>query len=57
MIPISFVSDHVETLYEIDMLYRDQAKELGMRLESSTALNCDPLFIEGLKDLVLEKSI
>jgi ferrochelatase len=55
MIPISFVSDHVETLYEIDMLYRDQAKEMGMRLESTTGLNCDPLFIEGLKELVLEK--
>lgn len=53
MVPISFVSDHVETLYEINMLYRDQAKKLGMRLESSSSLNCDPLFIEGLKELVL----
>ncbi len=57
MVPISFVSDHVETLYEIDMLYRDQAKELGMRLESTSGLNCDPIFIEGLKELVLEKSL
>jgi len=53
MIPISFVSDHVETLYEIDMLYHDQAKDLGMRLISSESLNCDPTFIEGLKELVL----
>ncbi len=57
MVPISFVSDHVETLYEIDMLYRGQAKEMGMRLESTAGLNCDPLFIEGLKELVLEKSL
>ena len=55
MVPISFVSDHVETLYEIDMLYRDQAQELGMRLESSKSLNCDQTFIEGLKALVLDK--
>jgi protoporphyrin/coproporphyrin ferrochelatase len=54
MVPISFVSDHVETLYEIDMLYRDQAKELGMRLESSRSLNCDPSFIDGLKELILK---
>ena len=53
MIPISFVSDHVETLYEIDMLYHDQAKELGMQLISSDSLNCDPTFIKGLKELVL----
>jgi ferrochelatase len=53
MVPISFVSDHVETLYEIDMLYRDQAQDLGMRLESCKSLNCDPGFINGLKELVL----
>lgn len=53
MVPISFVSDHVETLYEIDMLYRDQAKDLGMRLESSQSLNCNPTFINGLKNLIL----
>ncbi len=52
MVPISFVSDHIETLYEIDMLYRDMAKNLGMRLESTPGLNDDPLFIEGLKKLV-----
>lgn len=54
MVPISFVSDHVETLYEIDMLYKDMAKEMGMRLESTRALNDDPEFIEGLATLVLE---
>ena len=54
MMPISFVSDHVETLYEIDMLYRDMAQELGMRLESTRALNDDPEFIKGLATLVLD---
>lgn len=53
MVPISFVSDHVETLYEIDMLYRDQARELGMRLERTESLNANPRFIKGLADLVL----
>jgi ferrochelatase len=52
MVPISFVSDHIETLYEIDMLYREQAKQLGMRLESTPALNDDPVFIRGLRKLV-----
>ena len=55
MVPISFVSDHVETLYEIEMLYRDQARNLGMRLESTRALNDDPLFISGLASLVTRR--
>lgn len=55
MVPISFVSDHIETLYEIDMLYRDQAREMGMTLRCARSLNCDPLFIRGLKELVLEE--
>ena len=57
MVPISFVSDHVETLYEIDMLYRDMAQELGIRLERSPSLNSMPAFIAALKDLVLDKMI
>lgn len=55
MVPISFVSDHVETLYEIDILYRQMARDLGMRLESTPGLNNDPLFIEGLKKLVTQQ--
>ncbi|MFT5699540.1 MAG: ferrochelatase [Desulforhopalus sp.] len=53
MVPISFVSDHVETLYEIDILYRQQAKNLGITLIPSTSMNVNPLFIDGLKQLVL----
>jgi ferrochelatase len=54
MVPISFVSDHVETLYEIDMLYKDMARDMGLRLESTRALNDDPEFIEALATLVLD---
>ncbi len=53
MVPIAFVSDHIETLYEIDMLYKDMAQGLGMRLESTPGLNDDPQFISGLRNLVL----
>lgn len=54
MVPISFVSDHVETLYEIDMLYCQQAKNLGITLRSSASMNTNPQFIKGLEELVLE---
>ncbi len=49
MVPISFVSDHVETLYEINILYREQAAQLGMCLKPCTSLNTNPLFIQGLR--------
>ena len=56
MVPISFVSDHVETLYEINMLYREQAAKRGMHLNASLSLNTNPLFIQGLRSLVLQKN-
>jgi ferrochelatase len=53
MVPISFVSDHVETLYEIDILYRKIATDLGMRFERTPSLNVQPEFVRALKELVL----
>ena len=53
VLPISFVSDHVETLYEVDLLYGDQARALGItnfrRVES---LNDFPPFLDALADIV-----
>jgi protoporphyrin/coproporphyrin ferrochelatase len=52
VVPISFVSDHIETLYEIDILYRDMARGLGIRLERVNSLNTSPLFISALLGIV-----
>ena len=57
MVPISFVSDHVETLYEIDIQYREEAQELGIDLKSSASLNTNPRFIQGLKALILDQAV
>jgi ferrochelatase len=51
-IPISFVSDHVETLYEIDLLFGGEAKELGLNFRRAPSLNDEPAFIEALAGLV-----
>jgi len=53
--PISFVSDHIETLYEIDILYKGMAEKLGMRLERVRSLNTSPLFISALQQLVVQE--
>ncbi len=52
MVPISFVSDHVETLCEIDIQYKEQAVGLGMEFARTSSLNTDPTFIGSLKRLV-----
>lgn len=55
MVPISFVSDHVETLYEMDVMYKELAAELGFaRFERSPSLNDSPKFIEALASIVRE---
>jgi ferrochelatase len=54
VVPISFVSDHIETLYEIDILYKKMAASLGFRLERIESLNTSPLFISALKGIVLK---
>lgn len=56
IIPISFVSDHIETLFELDIEYRHIADELG--IESyivMKGLNDSQLFIDALKDLVINE--
>lgn len=55
VIPISFVSEHIETLQEIDIEYRHLAESVGVNnFVRVPALNCHPLFIEMLSDLALE---
>jgi ferrochelatase len=53
VVPISFVSDHVETLGEIDHEAREVAYDLGiMQFEMTEGLNNSPTFIAALADLV-----
>jgi len=54
VVPISFVSDHVETLYEINIEARDVARRLRIRgLHMTRGLNDSPTFIRALADVVL----
>jgi ferrochelatase len=54
VVPISFVSDHIETLYEIDILYKNMAQELGITLKRVNSLNIHPVFIKALADMVIQ---
>ncbi len=54
VVPVSFVSDHVETLHELDVRLAAHAREAGIQsFLRAPALNDAPPFISALKDLVL----
>jgi ferrochelatase len=56
IVPIGFVCDHVEILYDVDIEYQKLARDLGVRLERTSSLNADPLLIDALVDVVRRAS-
>lgn len=54
IIPVGFVCDHVEVLYDIDIAARGLAAQHGARLERSASLNDSPMLISALADLVFD---
>lgn len=50
--PIGFVCEHVEILYDIDIVYQSLAKKLELQLERIVMLNDSPKMIRGLAGLV-----
>jgi ferrochelatase len=54
MVPVGFVSDNLETFYDIDILYKQQAESMGMLFRRSPSLNDSDKFIEALFHIVHE---
>ncbi|MEH1951839.1 MAG: ferrochelatase [Nostoc sp.] len=55
VVPISFVSEHIETLQEIDIEYREVAEEAGIHnFRRVPAPNTHPVFINALAQLVID---
>jgi ferrochelatase len=49
--PIGFLCDHVEILFDVDILFRDYAAKLGCRLERPESLNASPTLASAVADL------
>ncbi|MEU7552260.1 ferrochelatase [Streptomyces sp. NPDC044571] len=56
MVPIGFVSDHMEVLYDLDTEATAKAAELGLPAERSATVGADPRFAEAVRELVLERA-
>jgi ferrochelatase len=55
VVPIAFTGEHIETLQEIDILYKDRAEAAGIvHFARARTVGCHPAFIAALADLVAE---
>jgi protoporphyrin/coproporphyrin ferrochelatase len=55
--PIGFLSDHVEVLYDIDREARQIAAAEGIDLRRTTSLNDQALFIQALREIILDQEV
>jgi ferrochelatase len=57
VVPVGFVCDHIEILYDIDIAFKQYASERDIELYRTESLNTSPLFIEALAGVVWEHLI
>lgn len=56
VVPIGFVSDHMEVIYDLDTEARATAEELGLPFARAATAGVDPRFVAMVRDLLLERS-
>ena len=56
LVPIGFVSDHMEVIYDLDTEAVETARELGLPLARAATAGTHPAFVSALVDLVLERA-
>lgn len=56
VVPIGFVSDHMEVAYDLDVEAADTAAELGLGFARAATCGTDPRFVALVRDLVLERA-
>jgi ferrochelatase len=52
VVPVGFVCDHTEILFDIDIQAKRAARKIGIELVRSPSLNCSRTFIRALVDIV-----
>ena len=56
VVPIGFVSDHMEVVYDLDHEARATAEEIGLPFARAATAGVDPRFVAMVRDLLLERS-
>jgi ferrochelatase len=55
LVPIGFVSDHIEVLYDLDTEARGLCAALGIRMVRAGTAGAHPAFVGMIRDLILER--
>lgn len=55
VVPVGFVSDHLEVVWDLDTEARDRAAELGMAFVRAATAGTDPRFVQMVRELVRER--
>ena len=55
MVPIGFISDHLEVLFDLDVEAQNRARELGMNMIRVATVGTDPVFIAMIRELIEER--
>jgi ferrochelatase len=53
VVPIGFLSDHMEVIYDLDVLARDTCASLGMNMVRAGTVETHPLFVAGIVEMIL----
>ncbi|HET8616752.1 MAG TPA: ferrochelatase [Actinomycetales bacterium] len=56
VVPIGFVSDHMEVVYDLDTEAQEVAEEVGLPFVRAATVGTHPTFVSGLVDLLLERA-
>jgi ferrochelatase len=56
VVPVGFVSDHMEVVFDLDTEARETAEDLGLPFVRAATVGTDPRFVSALVDLVLERA-
>jgi protoporphyrin/coproporphyrin ferrochelatase len=54
-VPIGFISDHLEVLYDLDVEAQERAKELGLNMLRVPTVGTDPTFVAMIRELIEER--
>ena len=55
VVPIGFVGEHMETVYDLDVVARSVCDELGLHMVRSATVGCHPRFVQMIRELIEER--
>ncbi len=55
IVPIGFISDHMEVMFDLDEQAKEQAEKLGLKMARAATVGTHPRFVQMIRELVLER--